>query len=231
VVVPAVARATETTDAGAQADRAAAACATLPELAAALAAFDGLAALKAGAMRCVFADGNPAARVMIVGEAPGQEEDRAGRPFVGRSGQLLDRMLACIGLDRRAAERERAVYITNVLPWRPVGNRTPAADEVAMLKPFLHRHIRLADPDILVPMGGSAVTALLGGEGGITKRRGQWAAVIGVADRPIPALPMLHPAYLLRNPSAKRQAWRDLLALRAVLDGEPPAGGVPVTGR
>jgi DNA polymerase len=193
-------------------------------------AFDGCD-LKKGARSTVFADGNPAARVMIVGEAPGQEEDRAGKPFVGRSGQLLDRMLACIGLDRHAAERERAVYITNVLPWRPLGNRTPAADEVAMLKPFLHRHIRLADPDILVPMGASAVSALLGGEGGITKRRGQWAAVSGVADRPIPALPMLHPAYLLRNPSAKRQAWRDLLALRAVLDGEDPAGGVPVTGR
>ena len=196
-------------------------CTTLPELAEALAAFDA-GALKAGASRCVFADGNPHARVMIVGEAPGRDEDLAGKPFVGRSGQLLDRMLACIGLDRTADDPAHAVYITNVLPWRPLANRTPAADEVALLMPFLRRHIRLAAPAVLVPMGGSAVSALLGGTGGITRRRGKWSRLDGLTAAPLPVLPMLHPAYLLRTPAAKRQAWRDLLALRTMLDGEAP---------
>jgi DNA polymerase len=194
----------------------AAGCATLDALRAALAAFDGCA-LKLGARNCVFADGNPAARVMIVGEAPGRDEDEQGKPFVGRSGQLLDRMLACVGLDRRAADAGAAVYITNTAPWRPTDNRTPSADEMATLAPFLMRHIQLADPAFLVLMGGAAAKLLLDTPEGILRLRGRWARAAGR-----PALPMLHPAYLLRNPAAKRLAWRDLLALRAALDGEAP---------
>lgn len=203
----------------ATAEAVAAACTDLAALESALAAFDG-GALKAGAQRCVFADGRPGAPVMIVGEAPGRDEDIAGKPFVGRSGQLLDRMLACIGLSRSAEDLSQAVYITNVLPWRPVGNRTPAADEVAMLLPFLHRHITLAAPRILVLMGASAATALLGEGPGITRRRGQWAELGGFGPAPLPVLPTLHPAYLLRNPAAKRLSWRDLLSLRTALDGD-----------
>jgi DNA polymerase len=198
----------------------AAACPDLPALHAALAGFEG-STLRAGAINCVFSDGVPGARVMIVGEAPGREEDRAGKPFVGRSGQLLDRMLACIGLHRHAADPARAVYITNILPWRPLGNRTPGSDEVSMLMPFVHRHIALAAPDILVPMGGTSASALLGGSTGILRRRGQWDRYAPEGGRPVAALPMLHPAYLLRNPTAKRQAWRDLLELGSWLDGKP----------
>lgn len=197
----------------------AARCATLAELEAALAGFEGCA-LKAGARNCVFADGNPAARVMIVGEAPGREEDLAGKPFVGRSGQLLDRMLAAIGLDRRAGDPARAVYIANMIPWRPVDNRTPAADEIAMLEPFVLRHVELAAPDFVVLMGATSAKALLRSETGILRLRGRWARLGWHAA---PALPMLHPAYLLRVPAAKREAWRDLLALRAALDGAPVA--------
>lgn len=204
----------------------AAACTSLADLQAALAAFDG-GSLKQGARSCVFADGVAGARVMIVGEAPGREEDLAGKPFVGRSGQLLDRMLACIGLDRAAGNPADAVYITNILPWRPVGNRTPGADEVALLMPFVARHIALAAPEIVVPMGGTAAQALTGQTAGILRLRGQWSRLetgigAGMGSAPLPALPMLHPAYLLRNPPAKRMAWRDLLSLRARLDGERP---------
>jgi DNA polymerase len=201
-------------DAVSRAEAAARACATLPELAAALAAFDGCA-LKQGARSCVFADGNPRARVMVIGEAPGRDEDLAGLPFVGRSGRLLDRMLAAIGLDRRAEDPARAVYITNVLPWRPVDNRDPATDEVAMMVAFLRRHVELADPEALLLMGKTSAQALLGTAEGITRLRGRWAEALGR-----PALPTLHPAYLLRNPPTKRLAWRDLLSLRAALDGE-----------
>ncbi len=195
----------------------AASCATLAELSAALAAFDGCP-LKAGARNCVFADGNPAARVMIVGEAPGRDEDLAGKPFVGRSGQLLDRMLAAIGLDRNAKDPSQAVYITNVLPWRPVQNRTPGGDETAMLGPFVERHIALAAPEFVVLMGAVSARHLLRTETGITRLRGRWTRL---PEHRLPALPTLHPAYLLRAPDAKRLAWRDLLSLRAALDGEP----------
>jgi DNA polymerase len=197
---------------------AAEACADLAALHAALAEVDG-GGLKDGATNCVFSDGFPGARVMIVGEAPGREEDLAGKPFVGRSGQLLDRMLAAIGLDRTAEDPARGVYITNVIPWRPVGNRKPGADEVAMFLPFVRRHIELAAPEVVVAMGGTSATALLGGTTGILKRRGQWDRY-EAGGATLPVLPMLHPAYLLRNPAAKRLAWRDLLALRAWLDGE-----------
>lgn len=194
----------------------AAGCADLAALRAAMAAFEGCA-LKKGARSLVFSDGNPAARVMVVGEAPGRDEDLAGLPFVGRSGQLLDRMLAAIGLSRKATEPEDAVYITNVLPWRPPQNRDPAADEVAMMLPFLQRHIAIVGPEVLVVVGNSAARTLLETTTGITRLRGQWAEWRG-----IPVMPMFHPAALLRNPELKRAAWADLLALRKRLDAEGP---------
>lgn len=193
-------------DPSAAATALAAGAATLADLAAAMAAFDGCD-LKRGARNLVFADGNPAARVMIVGEAPGQEEDREGRPFVGAAGQLLDRMLAAIGLSRASPDPARAVYIANVLPWRPPQNRTPTADEIAMFRPFLARHIALAGPEVLVAMGNVPLIALLNTQG-ILRLRGTWAAWEG---RPL--MPMTHPAYLLRTPAAKREAWADLLAI------------------
>ncbi len=196
----------------------AAACGDLPSLRAALAAFEGCA-LKKGAKTLVFSDGHPGARVMIVGEAPGREEDMAGLPFVGRSGQLLDRMLAAVGLSRRAEDPAAAVYITNVLPWRPPANRDPSSDEVAMLRPFLMRHIALKTPEALVVMGNAAAKTVLATETGITRLRGTWTELGGV-----PVLPMFHPAALLRDPSKKRAAWADLLALRTRLDEGAPVG-------
>lgn len=164
--------------------------------------------LKRGARNLVFADGVPGARVMIVGEAPGRDEDREGRPFVGRAGQLLDRMLAAIGLSRA-----ETVYITNVLPWRPPQNRDPKPDEIAMMRPFVERHVALAAPELLILMGNISCDAGLGRRG-ITRLRGTWTEAYGK-----PALPMFHPAYLLRQPQMKREAWADLLAVRARLDG------------
>jgi len=154
-----------------------------------------------------------------VGEAPGREEDREGRPFVGRSGQLLDRMLAAIGLSRRAETPETAVYITNVIPWRPLENRTPSDDEISMLAPFARRHIELARPEALLLLGNAPTRALCETTTGITRMRGKWREVLG-----IPALPTFHPAYLLRQPQLKREAWRDLLALRARLDAGSGGG-------
>src|SRR5215211_278746 len=181
-------------------------------LAALVAAFDGCP-LRRTATNTVFIDGNPAAPVMIVGEAPGADEDRIGRPFVGRAGQLLDRMLAAIGLDRTG------VQITNVIYWRPPGNRKPTAAEIAACLPFVFRHIALSRPKVLVLAGGTAATALLPVSDGITRLRGRWfeLSVPGL-DRPVPTLPMFHPAFLLRTPERKREAWRDLLALKAKLD-------------
>lgn len=184
---------------------------TLDALKAAMAGYEHCE-LRRGARNLVFSDGAPSARVMIVGEAPGRDEDRQGRPFVGRAGQLLDRMLAAIDLDRGSDAPESAVYITNVLPWRPPQNRDPRPDEIAMLLPFLRRHIELVAPDVLVIMGNISCQALLGRKG-ITRLRGQWTEAQGR-----PALPMFHPAYLLRQPHAKREAWADLLALRAKLE-------------
>jgi uracil-DNA glycosylase len=169
--------------------------------------------LKKGARSLVFADGNPAARVMVIGEAPGRDEDRAGFPFVGKAGQLLDNMLAAIDLSRKSSEAENSVYITNVMPWRPPQNRDPDADEIAMMLPFLTRHIELVQPQILVLMGNITCQALLG-KRGITRLRGNWQTV-----QNIPTMPMTHPAYLLRQPDAKREAWLDLQAIRARLKG------------
>ncbi|WP_438955540.1 uracil-DNA glycosylase [Cognatiyoonia sp.] len=169
--------------------------------------------LKRGARNFVFSDGIPAARVMIVGEAPGRQEDQIGKPFVGQAGQLLDKMLAAIQLDRRSDDAAQAVYFTNVLPWRPPQNRTADATEIAMLLPFLERHITLANPDLLILMGNTPCQALLG-RTGITRMRGNWVEVLGR-----PAIPMFHPAYLLRQPLAKREAWADLLSVKAKLEG------------
>jgi DNA polymerase len=184
----------------------------LAALKAALEAFDGCP-LKATATNLVLADGNPRARIMLIGEGPGAEEDRRGLPFVGASGQLLDRMLACIGLDREQ------VYITNMLFWRPPGNRTPTASEIAACLPFVERHIELVQPDYLMLVGGMSAKTLLGRSEGILRLRGHWRAYQHAGlPRPVPALPSLHPAYLLRQPQQKRLAWRDLLSLKQALE-------------
>jgi len=171
--------------------------------------FEGCA-LRLTAKRLVFADGNAHARVMFVGEAPGREEDIAGLPFVGRSGQLLDSMMAAIGLDRTTA------YIANVIPWRPPGNRTPTPQESQICLPFIKRQIELADPDILVCLGGPSAAALLGVTEGIRRSRGRWR-VYHTGTREIRAIATFHPAYLLRTPLEKRFAWRDFQAIRAAL--------------
>lgn len=183
---------------------------TLDELKAALLAFEGCA-LKKTASNLVFADGNPGADIMLIGEAPGRDEDRMGLPFVGAAGQLLDRMLKSVGMDRQN------VYITNILPWRPPGNRTPSAEETQLLWPFLRRHIQLKAPKIIFALGGSSAKLLLNSQTGILKLRGQMTDIdfSDAADgsRIIPVLPSLHPAYLLRAPNMKKQAFSDLLQL------------------
>lgn len=184
---------------------------SLDELKVLLDAFEGCA-LKATARQLVFSDGTPGSRVMLLGEAPGAEEDRSGKPFVGRAGQLLDRMLAAIGLDRSS------VYIANVVPWRPPGNRTPTPQEVAACLPFTLRQIELAAPDVLVTLGAPSTQVILGAKEGITRLRGRWQER-EVGPRTLRVLPMLHPAYLLRQPLHKRFAWRDLLLLKRELDG------------
>ncbi len=178
----------------------------------ALAAFE-YCDLKRGARNLVLSDGNPAARVMIIGEAPGRDEDRAGKPFVGRAGQLLDKMLAAIDLSRTADLSAQSVYITNILPWRPPQNRDPKPDEIAMLMPFVQRHVEIVAPDVIVLMGNIACQGVLGTRG-ITRLRGHWQEAFGK-----PVIPMFHPAYLLRQATAKREAWADLLALKAKLAG------------
>ncbi|MBP0466998.1 uracil-DNA glycosylase, partial [Roseomonas sp. PWR1] len=194
---------------------AAAAAGTLDELRAAIAAFDA-SPLRETATNLVFADGDPASGLMLIGEAPGAEEDRLGRPFVGQSGQLLDRMLASIGLSREAG----GFTITNILPWRPPGNRTPTDAEIALFLPFVLRHIALVRPRRLVLLGGVSAKALLRAKDGITRLRGRWhqVAIEGLGE--VPALATLHPAYLLRTPAAKRDAWADLLLLRRTIEAE-----------
>ena len=203
---------------GATPEALAAAATNLEELAEAMRAFEG-SDLKKGARSFVFCDGVPGARVMVIGEAPGGDEDRIGKPFVGRAGQLLDRMLAAIGLSRDAPAPEDAVYITNILPWRPPGNRTPSQEEVSLFLPFIERHIALAKPDFLFSIGNTPTKTLLDISTGIKRMRGRWVRHEGSG---LPLLPSFHPAYLLRQPADKRLAWRDLLALRAALDGAAP---------
>jgi uracil-DNA glycosylase family 4 len=171
--------------------------------------FDGCA-LRSTATRLVFADGNPKARIMFVGEAPGRDEDIEGLPFVGRSGKLLDRMIAAIGLDRSKA------YIANVIPWRPPGNRTPTPQETQICLPFIQRQIELVDPDVLVTLGNPSTQTLLGTREGIMRTRGKWFDY-DTGTRLIRAMPTFHPAYLLRSPSYKRMSWQDLRAIAKVL--------------
>jgi uracil-DNA glycosylase len=180
---------------------------SLEALRAAMAGFDHCD-LKLGARNLVFADGHPAARVLVLGEAPGRDEDREGRPFVGPAGQLLDQMFAAIGLGRANPVPAFAIYITNVLPWRPPENRDPSPAEIAMFRPFVLRHIALVNPDVIVVMGNTPLSCLFD-EKGITRARGTWREILGK-----PVLPMTHPAYLLRTPEAKREAWADLLAIK-----------------
>ena len=167
--------------------------------------------LKRGARQLVFSDGKVGARVMVIGEGPGRDEDMQGSPFVGRAGQLLDKMFAAIGLSRDAVDLERAIYITNVVPWRPPQNRDPSPDEIKMMLPFLQRHVELAAPDVIIAMGNISCSAILG-QKGISRLRGTWAKAFGVD-----VLPMFHPAYLLRNPISKREAWADLLSVKQKL--------------
>jgi len=187
------------------------------ELKAAVEAYTGCG-LKQFASRTVFADGNPKARVMFIGEAPGADEDRQGLPFVGVSGKLLDRMLESVGLSR-----ESNAYITNVVFWRPPGNRAPTDEEIAACLPFVTRHIELVDPAVLVFVGGLSAKTLLAKPLGITKLRGRWYDYESPGlPRPVPAMALFHPAYLLRSPQQKRLAWRDLLAIRQKLDESMP---------
>ncbi len=198
-------------DTVAEGQRLAQAAQSLSTLRDALAGFEHCE-LKRGARNLVFSDGLPGARVMILGEAPDADEDRDGRPCVGKSGALLDEMFAAIGLSRRAAERASALYIAPAVPWRAVGNGgEPQAEDIAMLRPFVMRHIELAQPEVVIAMGATPFEALTGTTG-IGRARGRWSQVMG---RPL--LPMLHPNYLLRTPAAKREAWADLLALEARL--------------
>ncbi|MCT8158915.1 uracil-DNA glycosylase [Pseudoruegeria sp. SHC-113] len=200
----------------AEARVAARAATSLEALEAALAAFPHCD-LKKGARNLVFGDGQPTGRVMIVSGAPDRDEDREGRPFVGSAGQLLDRMFDAIGLSRGAPDAEAALYTTTMLPWRPPQGRDASPQELAMLRPFVEKHIELAAPDLLVLMGNAPCAGLLK-KSGITRLRGHWQEVKG-----IPAMPMAHPDALLKNASLKREAWQDLLAIKARLLGEGKA--------
>ncbi|WP_274629651.1 uracil-DNA glycosylase [Arvimicrobium flavum] len=183
---------------------------TLDELRDHMSAFEGCN-LRYTAKSLVFADGNPEADLMLVGEAPGRDEDIEGLPFVGRSGQLLDRMLAAIGRDRTSA------YIANVIPWRPPGNRTPTPQETEICRPFIERQIELANPKVLVTLGGPSAKVLLRTTDGVLRLRGGWKAHVTEGGVAVPTMPTLHPAYLLRTPAHKRLAWRDLLEVKAKL--------------
>ena len=187
--------------------QAASAATSLAELRAAMEAFDGCA-LKRTATNTVFADGVAEGRIMLIGEAPGRDEDRIGKPFVGRAGQLLDKMLASIGLDRKAN-----AYITNVINWRPPDNRDPSPEEAAACLPFLRRHIELANPGLIILLGAVAARHVVGISDGIMKLRGRWLEY-RVGDHMVPLMPTLHPAYLLRQPAHKKLAWRDLQAIK-----------------
>ncbi|MCW5722408.1 MAG: uracil-DNA glycosylase [Devosia sp.] len=194
-----------------EARRLAGSAGSLEQLQAILGDYDGCG-LKLRATQLVFADGNPDARIMLIGEAPGAEEDRQGKPFVGRSGQLLDRMLGAIGLDRTQ------VYIANTVPWRPPGNRTPTPEEMELCLPFLHRQVELVAPKLVLTLGGPAMQTVFNTTAGIIKMRGKWQDV-RIGTHEVHAMPTLHPAYLLRNPAAKQQAWKDMLSLRLEAEG------------
>lgn len=188
---------------------------SLPQLAALVAAYDGCA-LKKTAMSTVFADGDPASRVMVIGEAPGAEEDRSGRPFVGQAGQLLDRMLAAIGRGRTNPAPAGA-YITNMVFWRPPGNRNPSPQELEQCRPFVDRHIALVRPRAILALGAIASQSLLRSDQSITRMRGSWQQIM-IEGEPVPVMPTFHPAFLLRSPAQKAQSWLDLLAFKAAID-------------
>ncbi|MEY4698257.1 MAG: hypothetical protein RIT14_2685 [Pseudomonadota bacterium] len=215
-VMPALSAAQREAEAGAEAvavaQALAAAAGSLEALREALAGFD-LCEVKRGARSLVFADGRPGARVMVLTEAPERDEDLEGRPCVGAVGAMLDRMFAAIGLSRTSPDSETGLYLAAVMPWRPPGDRSPTPEETAMMRPFVERHIALADPDVIVLMGNAPCATLLGAKG-VLRLRGSWTEVLGK-----PALPMVHPGQLLRNPLLKREAWADLLALQARLRG------------
>lgn len=192
---------------------------TLADLKEALQAFEGCA-LKYTATNLVFGDGNPKARVMFIGEAPGADEDRQGLPFVGQSGQLLDKMLATIGLTRAN------FYITNIIPWRPPGNRQPTPAEAEACLPFIKRHIDLVSPDFLILVGGTAAKTLLGGRDGIMRLRGKWKEYTSEGGKQMKVIAIFHPAYLLRSPGQKREVWLDLIKIKHSLLSE----GVPLEG-
>jgi len=197
-------------DTVAVARQAAAGAADLAELQAAMDSYTHCS-LRQGARNLVFSDGRADARVMIIGEAPARDEDQQGKPFVGQVGHLLDKMFDAIGMARDHSDAQSALYVTNVLPWRPPHDRDPKPEEVAMMLPFLTRHVELANPDVIILMGNHACRSALG-KAGITRLRGAWTESFGK-----PTLPMFHPDYLLRTPAAKRDAWADLLALQARL--------------
>jgi DNA polymerase len=184
----------------------AAAAPTLVALRAAMDAYEGCG-LKKRATQLCFSDGNPEAQIMLVGEGPGEQEDLQGKPFVGRAGQLLDRMLGAIGLDRTK------VFIANMVPWRPPGNRNPTPEELALCAPFLQRQVELVNPKLLVTLGNVPTQALFATNQGITRMRGNWKT-LSVGNWSGPVLPTLHPAFLLRTPAAKAQAWKDMLGLK-----------------
>jgi len=197
-----------TAEASLDARRLASEATNLKELEDALNRFEGCA-LKRTATNTVFADGNPTAKIMLIGEAPGADEDRLGKPFVGITGQLLDKMLAAIGLDRET------VYMTNIVNWRPPGNRSPSASEIAVCLPFTRRHIELVKPDILLFIGGVSAKALLETSQGITRLRGRWTDYKSEGlEQGIPSMAIFHPAFLLRSPTQKKLAWQDLLAVK-----------------
>ena len=188
-------------------------CADLESLKKAMQDFDGLA-IRETATQLVFADGVPGSRLMLVGEAPGKDEDEQGKPFVGVSGQLLDRMLAAIGRDRTNS------YIGNIVPWRPPGNRKPSQDEITLCLPFIERHIELAKPAVILLLGDTAAKAILKTTEGITRSRGRWHDYVTPFDRQsFPVIASFHPEFLLRNPVGKRESWRDLIQIRARLEG------------
>ena len=206
-----------TPEAAATANALVAGCISLEALKEAIAQFDGLA-LKATATSLVFADGNPVAKLMLIGEAPGAEEDRRGLPFVGAAGQLLDRMLAAIGHDRTSS------YITNIVNWRPPGNRKPSPAEMSLSRPFIERHIALVNPAVIMLLGDTAAKTLTGRTEGITRLRGRWHSwTVPETGKIIPMMPTFHPAFLLRTPSQKREAWIDLLTVKRKL-GELATG-------
>ena len=218
---PVASAVTGTPEAKAEALKLAASANTLDELKSAILSFDGLA-LKKTAMKMVFASGNPEASIMVIGDAPEAEDDRLGTPFSGEMGQLTDKMFGAIGLSREGADKEKSIYLTNVLNWRPPGNRSPHATEIELSIPFLQRHIELVKPKFIYIMGGVAAKAVLGSDQTIGKLRGQTHTVQWEGFE-CPALVSFHPSFLLRSPLKKRDAWEDLQGLKAKLFPDMPS--------